>query len=884
MKKNILLAGILTFVSSSLVMAQDAAEKSIVLLGAQKVSVNYSDTTCYIPVLTNQDLDVTTSADWIVTSYANKRLKVQVQKNLNTESRSAVISVSTKNGALSRTFVVEQAREGLGEFIPTDYKIEVSSATASSQQSSEGIERSYDGDPTTLWHSAYDNSGENYFPITITYNFKDVDQIDYLRYVPRSSGSNGNFKEVEIYVKCKGESEYKKAYSGDFEGTNSSKDVVFDEPLMNPESIRFKIISGAGDGQGFASCAEMEFYKKRGQDPNVQIFANDLWDSLADGTTQADIDALTNPYVKFVAQSLFDQKEEFTKGRIQEYVCRLSPYTQSDLWNSPGKYYDQFQGVTGININKGIHGIAVSGLPDGASVTLKVVAWFAQELDSEGVGDGPKEYSYQLHNGINSITYDSDYDGLAYISYYSDEYPVDPVTNPNIKVHFINGTVNGYLTADKTNDELYEILTKAKNRCIDLVGSKVHSVWQTASVRDYCKASDGVSRGYVQYINLLDSLVGWEHRLLGFEKYNRLPDNRTMAYVNYTYYMFQGQYGVSFMYDQEKRVLNCNTLMFNDDDAIWGLSHEWGHQHQMTPYFCWTGQSECTNNMNSCYNVLHMGYTGSHGARIQNNWNSAYEKFFTTPEATYSGEARQRAYDNSNRFSWNSAIVEELKRQKEKYTINGEYKVPSIQEDPEHALGANEVYVEEQLAPFFMLYCYFSNTEHVGYTKDFQEDLYEALRQNDEENGSSIEKKDGVDKYELLASAQNGNKNGKYEVFKNSYPESCWIKNGYVTASSVYTQNSVPFIFNYIRKASRLCGYNLFDYFDKFGFLRTIILTVDDYGLKDYAMMEDMKAEFKADMEALNLKTLTDDMIESISHSPIPTFPVPEIPNEPVQK
>ena len=48
--------------------------------------------------------------------------------------------------------------------------------------------------------------------------------------------------------------------------------------------------------------------------------------------------------------------------------------------------------------------------------------------------------------------------------------------------------------------------------------------------------------------------------------------------------------------------------------------------------------------------------------------------------------------------------------------------------------------------------------------------------------------------------------------------------------------------------------------------------------------MQDMKEEFKKDMEALNLKTLTDEMIESISHSPIPTFPVPEIPNEPVQK
>lgn len=60
--------------------------------------------------------------------------------------------------------------------------------------------------------------------------------------------------------------------------------------------------------------------------------------------------------------------------------------------------------------------------------------------------------------------------------------------------------------------------------------------------------------------------------------------------------------------------------MYNDFDAIWGLSHEWGHQHQMAPYFNWAGQGECTNNMNSCYNTLHMGYKGEDASRIQNSW------------------------------------------------------------------------------------------------------------------------------------------------------------------------------------------------------------------------------------------------------------------------
>ena len=158
------------------------------------------------------------------------------------------------------------------------------------------------------------------------------------------------------------------------------------------------------------------------------------------------------------------------------------------------------------------------------------------------------------------------------------------------------------------------------------------------------------------------------------------------------------------------------------------------------------------------------------------------------------------------------------------------------------------------------------------------------MRQTDDPNGSVIEPgKTEVDKYELLASAQNGNKNGKYDEFVKDYPNSCWVTKGYIRKGATWTENSVPFIFNYIRKASRISGYNLFDYFDKFGFLRTIIMTIGDYGDKDYVMMEDMKAEFKKDMEALGLKKIDEAMMEKIAHSDLPIYETPDIPNEPAK-
>ena len=112
------------------------------------------------------------------------------------------------------------------------------------------------------------------------------------------------------------------------------------------------------------------------------------------------------------------------------------------------------------------------------------------------------------------------------------------------------------------------------------------------------------------------------------------------------------------------------------------------------------------------------------------------------------------------------------------------------------------------------------------------------------------------------------------------YPNSTWVKNNYITTSHCDRwENSVPFIFNFIRKTSRLTGYNLFPYFEKCGMLRQVAMRIDDYGLKWYLMTEDMYDEFKADMESMGLKTCDDAMVKAILTQSTPTFSRPPIPN-----
>jgi hypothetical protein len=121
---------------------------------------------------------------------------------------------------------------------------------------------------------------------------------------------------------------------------------------------------------------------------------------------------------------------------------------------------------------------------------------------------------------------------------------------------------------------------------------------------------------------------------------------------------------------------------------------------------------------------------------------------------------------------------------------------------------------------------------------------------------------------------------------KEAYPESCWITKAYLNGSNNKAQNEVPFILNYVRKASFLSGYNLVPYFERWGLLRSIAAYAPDYTSSYYLMPRDMYDEFCDDMNKMTdrngnlLKNVDDEMIEKISNSPIPHFAKPEIPND----
>ena len=822
----------------------------------------------YYNITANVPYEVTTNADWVkVRKKEDGSVFIYVQQNYYNEPRTAAITFANAEKGITQTFNLTQDKDQSVNDLPTDIQIKPFRAEDNTHQDSgSSIAASIDGDYGTIYHSKWSTAVTPENPAILTYEFKDVDHLDYINYVPRSSGSNGNFGQFELYIKQGDDTEYKLYGTYDWKGSGNVRTISFAEPLQNPTAIQFKVLTGAGN---YASCAEMQFCVKATGSEDFSIFADDVMSELKEGITEEDIDNLSNPFAKSLAYQLYE-KTYSKEYRVAEYECFLSYVTLSEMWNAPGKYYDQIAGVTGINIPaKSKTAVVVSGIPDDINVQLKVVAWYVGKIGGNFDGGDPHTTTYSLRNGINVIDYTYDWDGLAYICYYADEHPEKYAP---IKVHFVNGQVNGYLSPDKTNEEMHEICRNAKNRCMDLYSKKAHQIWESEGLYKYCKSTTG-SIGYRQFMNVIDSLVTWEHRSLGFEKYNRVPTNRTMAYVNYTYYMFQGGFGVSFHMDQQSRVLNCNNIVYSDNDAIWGLSHEWGHQHQMHPHFCWSGMSEVSNNLQSYYNIMKMGFRTSDKI---NQWPSARQHFLDDKDyssGTRTSDQRKNAYNNRSYFSYSPKMYQLCEE------MQGGVISP-IATNKVRGVAYAEVGVGETLCPLIMLHNYFTTN---GFP-DFMPDWYEALRQSDDENGSQIEKQGEVDKYELIASAQNGNKNGKLAVLREKYPESCWVKDGYITEEHCnMNDNAVPFIMNFCRKTSRLVGYNLFPYFEQWGYLRQVALEIGDYGTKRYVMTEDMYNEFKQDMDALvesgELKEMPADMVKNISNSKDWFQSTPNFPN-----
>ena len=125
---------------------------------------------------------------------------------------------------------------------------------ASSQEPGSGdASHLTDGDPSTIWHSAYGVTVTKY-PHWVDFDAAETKTMKGFTYQPRQSGANGKVKEYAVYVSQDGKSWGEPVAKGTFEKNNKPQRVMFSKPVK-ARYIRFQALSEQ-NGQDFASGAE----------------------------------------------------------------------------------------------------------------------------------------------------------------------------------------------------------------------------------------------------------------------------------------------------------------------------------------------------------------------------------------------------------------------------------------------------------------------------------------------------------------------------------------------------------------------------------------------------------------------------------------------------
>ncbi|MDX1363620.1 M60 family metallopeptidase [Arenibacter latericius] len=403
---------------------------------------------------------------------------------------------------------------------------------------------------------------------------------------------------------------------------------------------------------------------------DLTIFETPMALSLKKKVKKRDIALMKNRSLRETASALYNNTYD-TKFRMAKYEAYLSPKVLGQQLMI-GDGYSKYENITGIYLSKGEHLILVDGIKEDTNVGLVIANWNRRAPEGinpskDPAGWGIQNKKYTLQNGVNIINL-NDFDGLAYIDYFSDE----PENETTIQVHFPSAAVNGYFDSTTDTDaEWNSLVDNAVYPIVDARGKHIQIAYPAEAIKKYA-----YNRGK-ELLNNYDSLVYRQHRILGLIKYNKVPENRILARVNYNYYMFRDGDGVAYMGTDPGNamamVVDPNRVI--QGDPCWGFSHEVGHVHQLRPYFNWGGLGEVSNNIFSLYVTTSFG----NKSRISNQNN--YEK------------SRESIIDG-----------------KISYLQDGD--------------------VFNRVVPFWQLQLYFSG---IGNNPDFYPDLFEAFRKQGEE-------------------------------------------------------------------------------------------------------------------------------------------------------
>lgn len=494
------------------------------------------------------------------------------------------------------TNYVPAAIEGLWK------KVEVMSVTVAPESVTgdfDGIESIIDGDHSTAW-----SGSSKEFPVSLTFNFDQVERIDYITYQPHFM-MVGPFCKFDLYIMQEGETTFKKyGETYDFQASRRMSKIKLGDGVLNPRAIRMNILNGveAGEKQYF-QCEEMEFYAMDYDD--LAIFTDETCSALKKEVTVGQIMSVRNDCFRNLALHLLAGTYD-TINRVQEYQAYMEPDIQGGYYQtSPYSFLDN---ATGIYVREGEEVVLLVGDTHGARISAVVMDW--KNMTSRGFSQKKTDGCRELDRGINVFTAPNE--GLLYIVYNTENYK----NCTPVKINIPSGEVNGYFDiAKQNNNDWVNLLNKSNTyEFVDVKGKLTHLVFPFKDFRTYCP--ENVER----LLEISDSVAMLEHELSGYYKYGRIYPNRMfcrMTYETGNFLAYASSYHTAYITSAVDVICNAAKLR----KECWAMAHELGHCHQV-PGFKWNGMTEVSNNVFS----LHVQTTFGEESRLmaENYYQTGY--------------------------------------------------------------------------------------------------------------------------------------------------------------------------------------------------------------------------------------------------------------------
>ena len=233
-------------------------------------------------------------------------------------------------------------------------------------------------------------------------------------------------------------------------------------------------------------------------------------------------------------------------------------------------------------------------------------------MDSDSPGDHQTGTTTTLHAGLNTVLLSTP--STIYIFYQLNNPSKYLANYPAAKIHIEGGQLQGYFdyTRGMTNEDwtlLYEKLLDKSNvinlKCDRVVFAMVCSLVKNAIGKT--GEAEGLMRIWNNFIECEEDLMGFKEDLAG--RFRNVWNAFSVTHG----YMYASTYGTYYENSTIGTVMNYNTLT-SSGGAIWGPSHEIGHNHQASINI--VGATEVSNNLFSNVNVFLHGISTTRGSTV----------------------------------------------------------------------------------------------------------------------------------------------------------------------------------------------------------------------------------------------------------------------------